>query len=426
MRGRSFWAHVEHFYIVVSLILLSGGVYLAFFAGSVRAMDGSTDMVAQSIKFPAYCYGLFWLVLRLQRMLGALRAAGILGILTMTCVMSAAWSLDPALTLRRSLLLVGTTLFAFALYIRFDRVTLAKLLGTSFLAVAMLLILCAIFIPSIAVHQDHHYPAVRGLFPHKNVAGRTLLTGYVVGLLLISVGVRKLGFAVAGLCALAVASTLSVTANASLVAVSGIYYGVATVRRFGKVGVVLSVLAITFVSLIGYGFVSEIFVEAVVASGRDLTLTGRTTIWSVLADTLTRESPWFGFGYEAFWSSPRGAPLVPWGMGAFIPPHAHNGVMQVWAGVGLVGVVMMMFALILAVQRVLRMVYRSGSAFARAYFVLLLALIMTNVSEVSFIAYGKLMWVLFVYIYLEARALARESAGAAPGHSTSARTSEAV
>ena len=71
------------------------------------------------------------------------------------------------------------------------------------------------------------------------------------------------------------------------------------------------------------------------ASGRDATLTGRTGLW----ETLLQEpiNPLIGVGYTSFWLGERLTRL--WAMYPNSPPNqAHNGYLEVYLNLGLIGV----------------------------------------------------------------------------------------
>jgi O-antigen ligase len=75
--------------------------------------------------------------------------------------------------------------------------------------------------------------------------------------------------------------------------------------------------------------------------GRDLTLTGRTTIWQA-AFLYWTSSPWFGHGYQASWRVYEGMPsyvelVAGW---EFNPSHSHNAYIDVALGVGSIGLVL--------------------------------------------------------------------------------------
>jgi O-antigen ligase len=72
--------------------------------------------------------------------------------------------------------------------------------------------------------------------------------------------------------------------------------------------------------------------------GRNLTLTGRTDIWSAAAPAVAAKS-WLGYGYYAFWLDEHGpAYWVRQAVGWDVP-SAHSGWLELALGVGRIGVI---------------------------------------------------------------------------------------
>ncbi len=92
--------------------------------------------------------------------------------------------------------------------------------------------------------------------------------------------------------------------------------------------------------------------------GRNPTLTGRTIIWqNVLA---VSSSPLLGAGFESFWLGPRLETL--WRMfpgdGRFHPNEAHNGYIEVYISLGLVGLSLLAVIIVSGYRRIASRVLR--------------------------------------------------------------------
>ncbi len=78
------------------------------------------------------------------------------------------------------------------------------------------------------------------------------------------------------------------------------------------------------------------------ALGKDPTLTGRTDFWTQLVEKI-QERPIAGYGMAGFWQPWRGDQNPANGIlnsNGFVPPHAHNGFLEVGLQLGLVGIVL--------------------------------------------------------------------------------------
>ena len=104
--------------------------------------------------------------------------------------------------------------------------------------------------------------------------------------------------------------------------------GCQNVRR--NVGTFM-VMALVGYAVLEFGFnTSE---EIIVAAGRDPTLTGRTELWDVVLHM--QQEPLLGYGFESFWLGDRLKKL--WDMYYFKPNMAHNGYLEMFLNLGLIG-----------------------------------------------------------------------------------------
>ena len=86
--------------------------------------------------------------------------------------LSTAWSQDPNLTFRRSLLLLGTTLFGVYFGSRFELKEQIHILAWTFLLLLVASAGVAIVAPSLGTESGGHMGNWRGLFSQKNVLAR--------------------------------------------------------------------------------------------------------------------------------------------------------------------------------------------------------------------------------------------------------------
>jgi len=134
--------------------------------------------------------------------------------------------------------------------------------------------------------------------------------------------------------------------------------------------------------------------ELLALIGKDSTLTGRTDIWDALIYSI-KQKPWLGFGYGVYWLDQLGPSYyvrlsLQWGV-----PTAHNGWIETWLSVGVVGValfaVQYVWTFILAVMRL----KRGGT---ETYWVIIITsvFLVFSLSESSVLQQNDLSWVIFV------------------------------
>jgi exopolysaccharide production protein ExoQ len=125
------------------------------------------------------------------------------------------------------------------------------------------------------------------------------------------------------------------------------FFGLSWIRKHGippspnmcVVAIACIVAFGIFTPLVG-GWTVTAFTAAV---GRNATLTGRTEIWASLLPDVSH-SPIFGYGFNSFWTFDR---IVRHDIG-----EAHNGYLEVWLGLGLVGVLITTMFLLSSARKV--------------------------------------------------------------------------
>ncbi|MGO8817317.1 MAG: O-antigen ligase family protein [Terriglobia bacterium] len=123
------------------------------------------------------------------------------------------------------------------------------------------------------------------------------------------------------------------------------------------------------------------------AVGRNPTLTDRTQIWAILLSIHT--NPVLGTGYESFWLGSRLAEV--WR--TFRINEAHNGYLQVYLNLGLIGLCLLLAFLMASYRNVGRRLrpFTSLGSFSLAFWTILL---FYNMTEAAFP--GGLLWLAFL------------------------------
>lgn len=397
-------ARAEFAFVVLTLVLVSRGLeQLVAPPVSIveRVASGQFSLSARLMLVPAYLYAAH-VFLRHPR--AARRALGLAWpalALVGLCVVSTLWSIDPFGTLARSALLVAVTLYAVAVATRLSPVEIIAALAIAGIVLFAAELLAIGLAPRLALHHDAHYPAMRGLFTHKNVAGRTFAVGLAAGLhLLVSGPWKRLGALSAACAAAGAALSLSVTALVLCAAILATYGFLAIARRNISLGALIAFGA----GMIALGIlVLDQTGAALGALGRDPTLTTRTLIWDRLVATVAENRFWLGYGYEAFWSSPLGA-LGHWNPRHFVPGHAHNGLLQTWTGIGMAGLVLAVPMLLRLYAGALHAAVFGARPEARFCAAFLVYFLIQNISETSLLDNDGLIWPAFVMVMVMLRA----------------------
>jgi len=131
------------------------------------------------------------------------------------------------------------------------------------------------------------------------------------------------------------------------------------------------------------------------ALGRGSSLSGRTELWTRLLELHT--NPILGTGFESFWLGERPQRLE--GLFFFIPNEAHNGYLETYLTLGLIGLCILI-ALFVATFRKIRAELCRNFEWGRFRLALLVAIVVYNWTEASFKTLNPI-WFVFYIIALD-------------------------
>jgi exopolysaccharide production protein ExoQ len=140
--------------------------------------------------------------------------------------------------------------------------------------------------------------------------------------------------------------------------------------------------------ILAYGF--DINGAMAGAVGRDSTFTGRTNIWDAVLKTHT--NPLIGCGYESFWLGPR--LFEVWRQTGAGIQEAHNGYLEVYLNLGLIGVFLLFLFLIASYWAICRRL-KPFSDLASLSLALWTIVLFYNMTEAAAFK-GQLSWVIFM------------------------------
>jgi exopolysaccharide production protein ExoQ len=161
-----------------------------------------------------------------------------------------------------------------------------------------------------------------------------------------------------------------------------------TIKRHPAILTALIPVGICLYLLLQFGFGMDILAALAEAIGRNPDLTGRTHIWSVVLGTNT--DPVVGTGYESFWLGPRLRWV--WERAGGVN-EAHNGYLEVYLNLGLVGLCLLAGFLIASYRTVCRR-FRAAASLGSLSLALWTTLLFYNVTESAFS--GQLLWIVFL------------------------------
>lgn len=312
-------------------------------------------------------------------------------------VISVYWSNYPEISTRRLVALLGSTLFGIYLAVRYSRKDLIKLLLWVTGIGAILSLVLAVTIPHAGIGPGTGWV---GIFGQKNSLGRMMVLVIVVWVFHLIERPKNRMMSVTML-AMAVALLLLARSTTSLVIVGGIIPIIVALRftqRHGSIALpLLLAINVAFVGAVLWSSSSWSMILKLL--GKEPTLTGRTNVWREIWPFI-QDRYWNGYGYGGFWVDEDGPSGQLWDRLFLVIPGAHNGFLDLWLDVGLIGLMLFAIAFFATARRSWQLVMRQSDVtdiFPLVFLILLLAL---NFTESSLVAHNSLNWILFVTISL--------------------------
>jgi exopolysaccharide production protein ExoQ len=255
--------------------------------------------------------------------------------LLVLAVLSSLWAEMPDLVFRKSIGLIGTTLFGVALAVRLSFQEQLWMLKWLFRIVAVLSLACVVLFPSYGISSEGEW---MGVFEYKNAMGSAMGLSLLVEWQLPAANrlSKVLKIVAMLLYAALLLNSDSVTPTVALVGTLILLntYKFMALRLRVPLYTVSVIIAILF--SVGLSFAVANRDRVVDLLGRSSNLTGRTEIWSLVISFIPQK-PILGYGYSGFWlgASPESY-VVTRVLGGPIM-YSHNGYLETLLTLGVVG-----------------------------------------------------------------------------------------
>ena len=312
-------------------------------------------------------------------------AATAAGWFALAALASSMWSVDPAATAWRSSIYVGMALLAWAIA-RLDARDASSMIGLVAAAAVGASLLLIVLRPGLGLGPNDYW---KGVYTNRNSLAPLAAIGVLAGLRFAMAPGRFRRYAATGLVLASMATLVgagSRTAWVSLVAalvVSSlplIYHWVAGHRSRSHAARVTAAAA---------GVSAVAAAACFVAVWNVPTLSQRRTIWSLVWDRILQR-PLGGHGFFTFWDIEELTQHVLLRRGS-----AHNSLVEVGLGLGLLGVVPFVVIVVLAARNAGLALCRRPGADTWMWAALVAFLLVENVTE-SFVLWFSYSWVLLM------------------------------
>ena len=319
-----------------------------------------------------------------------------LSILLIFTLLSAFWSETPDLSLRFSLVVFFTSLFAVHVAREYNFKDLSAMLRRLTVVVAVTSLGLAMIAPSLASNDK----GLMGIMPFPIKLGTFLAFGATLWFTYAQDNPKDRWKAIGIVLFLSLIITRTNSGQAII-----------TYLVLFLLVILLQVLKVSCskyfpVIVIGYlifGILSSIVLNVILpiifdTLGKDTTLTGRTEFWPQLIDRLGQHNLLLGYGMNSFWQPWRRVADPANGIlnsNGFIPPHAHNGFLDLALSVGLIGFVLFVISFLIALLQSIQYFLKNNSADSKLPLIILIYVVFSNISETQLIG-ANYIWILYV------------------------------
>jgi exopolysaccharide production protein ExoQ len=333
----------------------------------------------------------------LLRQIAALPWLVLPALLAALAIASTAWSLDPLLTLRRSLPFALAGLFGLWFAARFSPTRQLAILRFTMIVLALATIAVVVLVPSLGLdHTPGHASDWQGVFTQKNACGRIMVLATAV-ILFEERGSVLRPSRLATLVLFLFVLVMSGSRGAWMIEAALVLLWLLLViaRHTGqRIHLVLAVSAPLASIALGASLVLG-FRQLAPLLGRDASLTGRTAIWAQVAH-FTLQRPLFGYGYDAFWRGMQGPSFQVAAAVHFIVAHAHNGFLEIALELGAAGLLLFLLSWLRG-WTALWPLWQRGNLDRIAWPLAVLVLIaLYDLDENTLLIYNGLFWILYV------------------------------
>jgi exopolysaccharide production protein ExoQ len=398
--------------VVFLLLLLASGAGQAFLADPDAVSTPTDQPVTTALFALIYIALILFLVKSRAAALRLMFTEKWLAALCAWAIASVAWSANPEDSLRHALALTGTTIAALYLGLHFEPKQQLKLIAYAIGVGAVASALVIFAVPSVGITPD----GMQGVYNLKNSLGRMMSLGVLCfAMLTLSERRRRV---VSVVMFLLCCTLLVLSKSATALVVTVLMLALLPFRKllYLRTRQLLAAGAILIPLLAAAAFfIVQSSEDILQALGRNSSLTGRVPLWQLVLTSIS-DHPILGYGFTAFWNSWEGERVIDTVNWNTAVPHAHNGFLEVWLGLGLIGLALILISLSRNFVFALR-IARSNRGVEYSWpLVLVVFTVLYNVTENSLLTVNSLPWIAYAAASYWLARTAREGAAEREPH----------
>ena len=396
--------HIEMLFAVFSLLLFFD-VLLPLYEKEFPGKEQYYNTLYLLLGGFSYLISFLIIIRKYQIILSLIKNNAMLFALILFAIISTLWSVNPNLTMIRSIGLLGTTIFAMFLFIRFNIAQFIEIIIYTLFIICILSIYICVFNPALGIHSDiFHNESWRGVFAHKNILSRSIGLAIIFQIVYIFDYKKNNYTTVIAIGSIVLSILLMYFANGKT-GILGVFFTIFLVYPLLRFKYLFDRFKNTKWTIIISSFVISIILIFIISTnmlliinavGGNETLTGRVLLWPLVLEMIN-ESLYFGYGFKAFWDSSAAFEIlnfINW-----LPPHAHNGYLDILLDFGIIG----LFLFILIIFKILiksRQILKYGNNEVIIFLLILFYLIITSIPGNSIISQNSIQWILICYFYM--------------------------
>jgi O-antigen ligase len=359
----------------------------------------SANRVNQIIFSTLYMLSFICLLFKRGMIVKLVKKEKFLTIFLLWALLSVFWSDFPTVSFKRWIRIFGGTIIFLSALLQFRKTEEAleyfKVILYIYIPVSFLSI---IFIPEAIQWK---FPAWRGIASHKNELGQVSLVSLIIwSCALHNKEIRNqivaFLFLILSLVLLIGArSATSLTTGFFLIALLGLLYAERKILRpvIGKVFSVILISSFALILFLILYFAPEAQLSILKVLGKDLTISGRTGLWSAVFQ-FTQKKLIFGYGISSFWDVNNYNLMQIYQDVEWFPNQSHMGYLDILNETGIIGI--SIFTLM--VLSVFKEFWRLESSYLWKY--LIVCIMILNFTESTLFRINELTGFLFIFSYI--------------------------
>jgi exopolysaccharide production protein ExoQ len=386
-------------FTILSLFIFSGALLpllLNQFGIESSSVEGNRTL--QIIYSCIYLITFFFIIKKRETYYVYLKHNFLYWILIIWILSSVSWSQHPDITLRKIVAVLLTTLFSVFLATTFSMEEILKILGINLFTQLILSYLFIFILPSLGTMPEYSSLAGdwRGIYIQKNSLGRYAALSAITFLILYKGKYGKFWLISFILAIGLLYGSRSITSYIVFFLILFFYHYIQVIRWPLKFSLHYSSFLFLVFSITSY--ITYLNIEKIISFlGRDYTLTGRTTIWDVSIN-MALKKPWMGYGFSAFWLGDEGPSTYVWRSLNYPAAHSHNGFLDLWLNIGVIGVVLFFLVFSRAIYFSFTFYKKFGNDTFLWNILFLVFFILNNISESVTITPNNIIFCIFIII----------------------------